>query len=163
FGFEESCGYLSGTHVRDKDGVMACMLVCEMAQSCKTMGSSVWEALQELYRHYGYLGTRLMNFDIAGALPMQQMNATMARLRRQPIRELAGHAVTEVRDYLTGLDGLPASNVLAFVAGPVKAIVRPSGTEPKVKIYLSAQADDSAGAEALLTALEADIHAALHA
>ena len=163
FGFEESCGYLAGTHVRDKDGVMACMLVCEMAQSYKAMGLSLWEALEALYRHYGYLGSRLMNLDIQGATPMQEMNAMMARLRKHPLESLAGYCVTSVKDYLPGLDGLPASNVLAFAAGPVKAIVRPSGTEPKVKVYLSAQANGRAQANELLDQLEAELRAALGA
>ena len=161
FGFEESCGYLPGTHVRDKDGVSACMLVCEMAQRCKADGITLWDALQRLYRRYGYLGTRLMDFEIGGALPMEEMRATMARLRQHPLMQLAGHAVTGAKDYQPGLDGLPPSNVLAFTAGPVKAIVRPSGTEPKVKVYLSALADSAPEADALLDALETDIHAAL--
>lgn len=162
FGFEESCGYLPGTHVRDKDGVSACMLVCEMAQRCKADGITLWDALQRLYRRYGYLGTRLMNFEIGGALPMEEMRAIMTRLREHPIAQLAGHVVTGARDYQPGLDGLPPSNVLAFTAGPAKAIVRPSGTEPKVKVYLSALADSAPATDALLDALEADINAVLH-
>lgn len=160
FGFEESCGYLPGTHVRDKDGVSACMLVCEMAQRCKADGITLWDALQRLYHRYGYLGTRLMNFEIGGALPMEEMRAMMTRLREHPIAQLAGHVVTGARDYQPGLDGLPPSNVLSFTAGPVKAIVRPSGTEPKVKVYLSALADSAPAADSLLDALEADVNAA---
>lgn len=161
FGFEESCGYLAGTHVRDKDGVMACMLVCELAQRCKAEGRTLWDALQALYSRYGYLGTRLMNFEICGALPMEEMTAMMARLRAHPVEKLAGHAVTDTMDYQPGLDGLPPSNVLTFAAGPVKAIVRPSGTEPKVKVYLSALAEQASQADQLLSALEKDIHATL--
>lgn len=157
FGFEESCGYLAGTHVRDKDGVMACMLVCEMAQSCKARGMTIWEALCALYARYGYTGAALMNFDIAGAVPMQEMAATMARLRKQPLETLAGRKVEAVKDYLNGLDGLPKSNVLAYEAQGVKAIVRPSGTEPKVKVYLSAKADSRESANALIEAMKAEM------
>ena len=161
FGFEESCGYLAGTHVRDKDGVMACMLVCEMAQALKAQGASVWEKLCALYQKHGYLGTRLLNFDIAGALPMQEMAATMQRMRTQPLCQLAGRAVTQVKDYLTGVDGLPLSNVLVYEAENLKAIVRPSGTEPKVKVYLFATAPDSAQSAALLDQLEKEISAVI--
>ena len=157
FGFEESCGYLAGTHVRDKDGVMACMLVCEMAQSLKKQGTSVWEKLCDLYARHGYLGTRLLNFDITGALPMVEMAATMQRMRTQPLKELAGKPVTAVKDYLTGIDGLPESNVLVYEADGLKAIVRPSGTEPKVKVYLFAKAADQNGSAALLDTLEREI------
>ena len=157
FGFEESCGYLAGTHVRDKDGVMACMLVCEMAQALKAQGKCVWEKLLELYARHGYLGTRLLNFDIAGALPMVEMAATMQRMRTEPLKTLAGKPVTAVKDYLNGIDGLPVSNVLVYEAEGLKAIVRPSGTEPKVKVYLFAKAADQQGSEKLLDTLEAEI------
>lgn len=163
FGFEESCGYLAGTHVRDKDGVMACMLVCEMAQACAARGMSVWQELQTLYARYGYIGTALMNFDIEGALPMQEMAATMARLRAEPIKRLAGSDVKSVKDYLEGIDGLPKSNVLVFEADGVKAIVRPSGTEPKVKVYLSAKAANAENAQKLIEQLKDDIHKAMKA
>ncbi len=161
FGFEESCGYLAGTHVRDKDGVMACMLVCEMAQSLKAQGKCVWEKLCELYARHGYLGTHLLNFDIAGALPMVEMAATMQRMRTEPLKELAGKPVTAVKDYLNGIDGLPVSNVLVYEAEGLKAIVRPSGTEPKVKVYLFAKAADQQGSEKLLDTLEAEISAVI--
>lgn len=153
FGFEESCGYLAGTHVRDKDGVMACMLVCEMAQTLKRQGKSVWEKLCDLYARHGYLGTRLLNFDITGAVPMVEMAATMQRMRAQPLKTLVGKPVNAVKDYLTGIDGLPVSNVLVYEAEGLKAIVRPSGTEPKVKVYLFAKAADQADSAALLNTL----------
>ena len=161
FGFEESCGYLAGTHVRDKDGVMACMLVCEMAQALKARGLSVWEALEALYARHGYLGTRLLSFDIAGALPMREMAATMRRLRQAGPSTLAGRAVTQVKDYQNGIDGLPQSNVLVYLADGLKAVVRPSGTEPKVKVYLFAKAENPAASAALLDALEAEVRGLL--
>lgn len=163
FGFEESCGYLAGTHVRDKDGVMACMLVCEMAQAFKAQGLTLWEALEALYARHGYLTTRLLSFDIQGALPMEEMAATMARLRAEPIRTLAGREVSSVKDYQSGLDDLPPSNVLVYEADGLKAIVRPSGTEPKVKVYLFAKAAQLQQANQLLNQLEADVRAALNA
>ena len=162
FGFEESCGYLAGTHVRDKDGVMACMLVCEMAQALKARGGTVWEALQALYARHGYLGTRLLSFDIAGALPMREMAAAMRRLRQSAPNALAGRAITQVKDYQNGIDGLPKSNVLVYLADGLKAVVRPSGTEPKVKVYLFAKAENSDASAALLDALEAEVRNLLH-
>ncbi|MCI5956600.1 MAG: phospho-sugar mutase [Clostridiales bacterium] len=161
FGFEESCGYLAGTHVRDKDGVMACMLVCEMAQACHARGSTIYQELQALYARYGYTGTALMSFDIAGALPMRRMAATMRRLREHPLTALAGSPVLKVTDYLDGASGLPSSDVLAFEAEQVKAIIRLSGTEPKVKVYLSAKAASRPVAEALLDALRAEMRGAV--
>ena len=159
FGFEESCGYLAGTHVRDKDGVMACMLVCEMAQALKSRGLSVWEHLCALYARHGYLGTRLLNFDITGALPMVEMAQTMERMRQNPIAELAGRKVTGVKDYLKGIDGLPVSDVLVYEAEDLKAIVRPSGTEPKVKVYLFARAPMQSLSAGLLDTLQKEISA----
>ena len=151
FGFEESCGYLAGTHVRDKDGVMACMLVCEMTQACKRAGLTVWDSLCKLYETYGYMGTALLNFDIEGALPMQEMERVMVNMRANAPAQLAGKPVTAVKDYLGGIEGLPVSNVLSYATDDgCKAIVRPSGTEPKVKVYLSAKAENREAADKLL-------------
>lgn len=161
FGFEESCGYLAGTHVRDKDGVMACMLVCEMAQAARAQGRTLWETLERLYERYGRLCTELMNMDIAGAHPMEVMRAAMERLRAHPPKALAGRPLARVRDYLPGLDGLPPSDVLSLEADGLKVIVRPSGTEPKVKAYLFAKDADLARAQALLDALRAEVHEVL--
>ncbi len=157
FGFEESCGYLAGTHVRDKDGVMACMLVCEMAQSLKSRGLSVWEQLCALYAKHGYLGTRLLSFDITGALPMAEMARIMAQLRADPVQTLADRPVKQVKDYLEGVDVLPVSDVLVYEADDVKAIVRPSGTEPKVKVYLFARAAAQSQSALLLDRLQQEI------
>ena len=162
FGFEESCGYLAGTHVRDKDGVMASMLVCEMAQALKSRGLSVWEALQRLYARYGFLSGRSFSFAIAGALPMQEMERIMQNLRSQPLQTLAQLPVSSVRDYLAGVDDLPRSNVLVYEAGDCKVIIRPSGTEPKVKVYLFARSASRSMCEALLDALETELRALIH-
>jgi len=155
FGFEESCGYLAGAHVRDKDGVMACMLVAEMAQSAAARGRTLADELAALYATYGRMENRLLSFDIAGAVPMERMRAVMARLRARPVASLAGSAVTAAKDYAAGIEGLPASDVLSFATDDgKKAIVRPSGTEPKVKVYLSARAQTREAARASLDVME---------
>lgn len=139
-GFEESCGYLAGTHVRDKDGVMACMLVVDMAQYHANQGHTLLDALEELYETYGHMQNSLLSYDIEDTLPMEKMRATMTRLRSHPPEMLGRGIITKVKDYISGLDGLPASDVLSFENNQGdKAIIRPSGTEPKVKVYLFAK------------------------
>lgn len=155
FGFEESCGYLMGTHVRDKDGVMAAMLVCELAQAEAAAGRTLADTLVSLYARYSYLGARLLTFDMAGADPMAEMHRLMDALRGNPPPALAGEPVTSAVDYRPGMDGLPPADVLAYRSRNCKAIVRPSGTEPKVKVYLSARAATPAQAEVALAAMEA--------
>lgn len=161
FGFEESCGYLAGTHVRDKDGVMAAMLVCELAQRAAAEGRTLTGMLSSLYARYGRIGTRLVNVDIAGTDPMAEMNRLMGELRARPPFTLAGAPVTAVRDYRAGVDGLPPADVLTFETANGKAIVRPSGTEPKVKAYLSAPVATDTETSCALDALEADVRARL--
>ena len=159
FGFEESCGYLAGTHVRDKDGVMATVLVCELAQVAAAQGKTLLTLLDELYARYGRMGTRLVNYDLAGADPMADMARVMKALRENPPHTLAGGAVQEVLDYLPGRDGLPPADVLVFTCARGKAIIRPSGTEPKVKAYLSAPGATPEETEAALNALHRDVDA----
>ena len=120
FGFEESCGYLAGAHVRDKDAVMACMLVAEMAQIAAAQGHTLADELDALYARYGCMENRLLNFDIAGAVPMETMRAVMAGLRAEPVTELAVSAVTAVKDYTQGVDGLPRSDVLSYATADGK-------------------------------------------
>ena len=159
FGFEESCGYLAGTHVRDKDGVMGSMLVAEMAQCAAAEGRTLAEEMERLYETYGFMENRLLNFDIAGAEPMKEMARVMASLRAEPLSSLSGSPVETVKDYAPGIEGLPKSDVLSYqTADGKKAIVRPSGTEPKVKVYLSARAASRAEAEAALNRMEAEIN-----
>lgn len=157
FGFEESCGYLLGTHVRDKDGVLAAMLVCELAQVEAAAGRTLCDTLAALYARYGYVGTRLLSFDIGGADPMAQMHRMMGALRDSAPTALAGQPVTAAVDYLPGVDSLPPADVLVYRCQGGKAIVRPSGTEPKVKVYLSARAATAAPANTVLDAMEADV------
>lgn len=151
FGFEESCGYLAGNHVRDKDGVMACMLVTEMAQQAKACGTTIEHILEKLYSTYGVMENRLESYEIAGVLAMETMHATMRHLREQPPVQLAGSPITTSKDYLLGIDGLPSSDVLSYATDSgAKAIVRPSGTEPKVKVYLSVRAQTQSAAHSLV-------------
>ena len=147
FGFEESYGYLSGGHVRDKDAVNASMLCCEMTAWYKAKGQTLAQAMDALYEKYGFYLNDLASFTFEGAEGMQKMAAIMENLRNHPPKDLDRKAVTNVVDYQAGVNGLPGSNVLEFQTDSAKVLVRPSGTEPKVKVYLSARAanmDDAA-------------------
>ena len=141
FGFEESYGYLSGGHVRDKDAVNASMLCCEMTAWYKAKGMTLAQAMDALYEKYGFYRNDLASFTFEGAEGMQKMAAIMENLRANPPKTLDGKEVTKIVDYQAGVNGLPKSNVLEFQTGCAKVLVRPSGTEPKVKVYLSARAD----------------------
>jgi phosphoglucomutase len=148
FGFEESYGYLKGTYARDKDSVVAAMLVCEAAAYYKTKGMTLCDAMDNLYERYGYYGEGASNIYMEGLDGLENMKSLMNRLRNSPPADLAGYRVVERRDYLndTVLDidtgkvsstGLPTSNVLYFRTEPGDVIViRPSGTEPKIKTYI---------------------------
>ena len=142
FGFEESYGYLSGGHVRDKDAVNASMLCCEMTAWYKAKGMTLAQAMDALYETYGFYRNDLASFTFEGAEGMRKMASIMEALRSNPPKALDSNAVTKVVDYQTGVDGLPKSNVLEFQTASAKALVRPSGTEPKVKLYLSARASN---------------------
>ena len=141
FGFEESYGYLSGGHVRDKDAVNASMLCCEMTAWYKAKGMTLAQAMDALYEKYGFYRNDLASFTFEGAEGMQKMAAITENLRANPPKTLDGKEVTKIVDYQAGVNGLPKSNVLEFQTGCAKVLVRPSGTEPKVKVYLSARAD----------------------
>ncbi len=159
FGFEESCGYLAGTHVRDKDGVMAAMLICELAQEAAANGETLLTRLNALHDRYGMLGTRLLTLDLQGADPMADMQRMMDVLRRTPPQTLGGQPVNQALDYWPGLDGLPPSNVLTYRSACGKVIVRPSGTEPKVKMYLSAPGTTAVQTEQMLDTLAGEVQA----
>ena len=144
FGFEESYGYLSGSHVRDKDAVNASMLICQMARWYKHRGCTLYQAMQALYKKYGYYLNTLYSFAFEGAAGMEQMQGIMTRLRQTPPTELGAMAVERVEDYIQGVAGLPAADVLAFcLQGGCKVMIRPSGTEPKLKAYLFSRGDDA--------------------
>ena len=147
FGFEESYGYLSGGHVRDKDAVNASMLCCEMTAWYKSRGMTLAQAMDALYKKYSFYRNDLASFTFEGAEGMQKMAVIMENLRNHPPKDLDRKAVTRVVDYQAGINNLPRSNVLEFQTDCAKVLVRPSGTEPKVKVYLSARAanmDDAA-------------------
>ncbi len=156
FGFEESYGYLNGTHVRDKDAVDASMLACQMAQHWKRQGKTLVQAMQQLYEQHGFYLNRTLSFEYPGVQGAQRMAAIMDGLRTQPPAEAGGCAVEGTVDYGPGVDGLPPAEVVQLdLAGGNKLIIRPSGTEPKIKAYLFAKGPTRAEAEELLAALEA--------
>ncbi|WP_102372989.1 phospho-sugar mutase [Enorma phocaeensis] len=157
FGFEESYGYLSGDHVRDKDAVNASLLICQMAQYYKLQGKNLVQAMRELYEKYGYYHNKTVSLSYPGADGAAKMAGIMAGLRETTPTEIAGSKVEGVVDYKGGVNGLPSANVIEFdLEGGNKAIVRPSGTEPKIKLYIFAKGEDAAAADALLAAIEED-------
>ena len=157
FGFEESYGYLSGDHVRDKDAVNASLLICQMAQYYKLQGKNLVQAMRELYEKYGYYHNKTVSLSYPGADGAAKMAGIMAGLRETAPTEIAGSKVEGVVDYKGGVNGLPSANVIEFdLEGGNKAIVRPSGTEPKIKLYIFAKGEDAAAADALLAAIEED-------
>ena len=159
FGFEESCGYLSGAHVRDKDAVNASMLCCEMAAWYRAQGLTLAQAMDALYARFGCYRNELQSVSLPGEDGMERMARIMAALRAGAPETLAGEAVTQVRDYLGGIGALPKSDVLEFRTEHVKVIVRPSGTEPKLKLYYAAHADTMDAARALCAAARRDMSA----
>lgn len=155
FGFEESYGYLSGGHVRDKDGVNASLLICEMFAHYKAMGISLVQMLNQLYEKYGYFKESLQSITFEGASGAKKMADLMESLRTNAPKEVAGYKVIDVKDYKAGIGNLPKSNVLEFnMEDDINVLVRPSGTEPKIKMYyLVKGSSKQAGAE-IVAALE---------
>lgn len=161
-GMEESYGYLTGIHARDKDAVNGASLVCEMAAYYKEKeGKNLYRVMQDIYKKHGMYLNTLLNFAFAGAEGMDKMKNIMSSLRANPPKEIAGLEVTKVSDYLTGVSTdtksgvqekitLPKSNVLAFsLPDGNSAIIRPSGTEPKIKVYVTAVGKDREDAQRL--------------
>ena len=156
FGFEESYGYLTGAYVRDKDGVGGAYMICEMFSYYATRGIRLTDKLQELYKEYGYCRNTLHSFQFEGSAGFAKMQRIMA-LFRQGIQSFGGLRVEKVLDYSLGLDGLPKSDVLKFLLeGGCSLVVRPSGTEPKLKLYLSVTAEDAQAAAAIETSILAE-------
>ena len=173
FGFEESYGYLSGTHVRDKDAVNASMLICQMARDCKSRGMDLIEALEGLYAKFGFHKNATISLEYPGAAGAEKMRSIMEGLASHAPSEFAGLPVARCVDYNAGVrmpyvgstgaaddpdapQTLPAANVFEMqLEGGSKVIVRPSGTEPKIKAYLFATRDDEASAQELLAKLVA--------
>ena len=141
FGFEESCGYLIGSYVRDKDAVGAAMLLCEMADAYKAEGKTLWDALEELYANYGRYETTLKNYAFEGAEARKRMYLIRKGLKEKPEMKMHGSKVVTYKDYLTGVDGLPKSDVLKlWMEDGAEVVIRPSGTEPKIKVYTEKKA-----------------------
>ena len=156
FGFEESYGYLTGTYVRDKDGVGGAYMICEMFSYYAARGIRLTDKLRQLYREYGYCRNTLHSFQFEGSAGFAKMQRIMARFR-QGIPSFGGLRVEKLLDYSLGLDGLPKSDVLKFLLeGGCSLVVRPSGTEPKLKLYLSVTAEDAQAAAAIETNILAE-------
>ena len=146
FGFEESYGCLSGSYVRDKDGVGGAYLICEMFSYYASRGIRLLDKLEELYKSHGFCLNTLHSYQFEGSAGFARMQAIMATFR-SGVTEIAGKRVEKLLDYAQGLDGLPKADVLKFLlAGNCSVVVRPSGTEPKLKLYVSVSADSRAAA-----------------
>ena len=150
FGFEESYGYLAGPYVRDKDAIIGSMLICEMAAYYRSIGRSLKQRLEEIYAQYGRYLNKIDSFEFPGLSGMDKMSGIMENLRKNPLEEIAGYKVASVIDYeKTEETGLPKANVLVYkLENNETVIVRPSGTEPKIKIYYTTLGKDLAEAEA---------------
>lgn len=159
FGFEESYGYLAGSYVRDKDAVIGSMLICEMAAYYRSIGSSIKEELERIYAEYGRYLNKVNSYEFPGLSGMETMAGIMSRLRENPPKEFAGYPVVKVTDYKKPEEtGLPAANVLIYaLEGGATVVVRPSGTEPKIKTYFTTLGKDLAEAEAQEKALAAAV------
>ncbi len=156
FGFEESYGYLSGGHVRDKDGVNASLLICEMFAHYKARGLSLVEVLETLYAAFGYYRESLQSLTFEGESGAKKMASMMESFRNDPPAEIAGFALEEVKDYAKGVEDLPKSNVLEFnLEKDVTVLIRPSGTEPKIKMYYLVKGSDEEECASIVSRLEA--------
>jgi len=151
FGFEESYGYLAGSYVRDKDAVVGSMLICEMAAYYRSIGSSIKQRLEEIYSQYGRYLNKVDSYEFPGLSGMDKMASIMSGLRENPPTEFAGIKVTKVTDYKKPEEtGLPAANVLIYaLENGSTVVVRPSGTEPKIKTYFTTKGKDLAEASAM--------------
>ena len=149
FGFEESYGFLAGDYAHDKDSVFASLMISEAAAYYAEQGKTLWDALVALFEEHGTYVEKTVNIQMKGFDALDKMKSLMAELRANPVTELAGLKVLECKDYLNGIDGLPPSNVLYYTLDDGSVLViRPSGTEPKVKLYVMVSAADKASAEA---------------
>jgi phosphoglucomutase len=155
-GFEESYGYLTGSYVRDKDGVNAAYLICEMFAYYKSRGISLLDKLNELYKTYGYCLNTLHSYEFDGSAGMAKMKAIMEKFHKG-LSSIAGVKVVKTLDYSHGLDGLPASDVLKFILENGSVVIRPSGTEPKLKAYISVTAENKNTAVEIENAITSEL------
>ena len=157
FGFEESYGYLTGTYARDKDAVAASLLVAEMAAHYREKGMTLADALNALYEEYGYYGEKTVSITMKGVDGAEKMKALMSRLRNIRPQSLAGIDVVQVFDLQNGAMGLPASDVMYYrLADGSVLVVRPSGTEPKVKFYVLVKGTSSTDVTAKIDSLRTE-------
>lgn len=159
FGFEESYGYLSGSFVRDKDAVNASLLICEMFAWYQAHGKTLIDALEELYARFGHYSAKLMSFTFEGSRGLSEMQEKMRFFREHPFQKISDLCVEGVTDYLSGENtGLPASDVIQlFLEGGAEVVVRPSGTEPKLKVYLTAAGKTNGECLSVIRSLEDSI------
>lgn len=164
FGYEESYGYLAGSYARDKDAVVAAMLIAEAGAYYKTQGKTLYEVLQELYRTYGYFAEKLETRTLKGIQGVQLIAGIMSAWREAAPSEAAGIELSETEDFSLGLYGLPQENVLKFhLADGSWFCLRPSGTEPKIKLYFAVQGSTYEEAQAKIAALTQDVMARIDA
>lgn len=158
-GFEESYGYLVGNHARDKDGVVATMLIAEMAAYYRNIGKTLYDALMEIYEKYGFYAERTVSFTMPGKDGMARMSEILKNMRKSPVKSAIGLGVLKVTDYAHDETGLPKSNVIKYELSDGKTyfIVRPSGTEPKIKLYMGTVSDSMENGTKLIDNLAADI------
>ena len=155
FGYEESYGYLAGQYARDKDAVVASMLIAEAAAYYKNKGMSLWETLESLYKEYGYHVEKTINIAMKGIDGLSRMKEIMNSLRKEPAKEIGGTKVKEFKDFQNGIMGLPASNVLYYdMTDNSVLVIRPSGTEPKIKIYIMVKGENRKQAESKVDTFE---------
>lgn len=159
-GFEESYGYLTGSYVRDKDAVNAAFMICEMFAFYKTRGVSLLDKLNELYTTYGYCLNTLHSYEFDGSAGMQKMAEIMSAFHKG-LDEIAGQKVERTEDYSVGLNGLPKSDVLKYFTASGSVVVRPSGTEPKLKTYISIMANGQDEAKRLESIISSEMKAKL--
>ena len=159
FGYEESYGYLVGTHARDKDGVVASLLISEMAAYYYDKGMSLYEGLQELYKKYGYFREKTISLTLKGIEGLAKIKEIITYFRENDIKEFNNTKVVDLKDYQDGIDGLPKANVLKYFLEDGSWIaVRPSGTEPKLKFYVAVKGEDEAKCLDKIDNIEADIN-----
>ena len=160
-GFEESYGYLTGTYVRDKDAINAAVMICEMFAYYRTQGISLLSRLNQIYKQYGYCLNTLHSYEFPGSSGMAKMNAIMSSFHTG-LDSVGGEKIIRTEDYLPGLNGLPKSDVLKFFTSNGSVVIRPSGTEPKLKVYISITAKDHIEAKAIEKNFTADLENRFH-
>lgn len=159
FGYEESYGYLVGTHARDKDGVVASVIISEMAAYYYANGKSLYEGLMDLYEKYGYFKEETISLTLSGIEGLSKINNIMSYFRENEIIEINNTKVIEVKDYQKGIDSLPKANVLKYFLEDGSWIaIRPSGTEPKLKFYIATKGKTELESIQKVNGIKADIH-----